>query len=46
MHINVGLTHGSQKRDIKNALEQYHTVEIDGKTILIQFLFDSSKTDF
>lgn len=42
MHINVGLTHGSQKQDIKNALELNHDVEIDGKRILIKNFFNSS----
>lgn len=36
MHINVGSTHGSQIRDIKNALELYHVFEIDGKRNLIK----------
>lgn len=39
LHINVGLTHGSQKRDIKNSLELYHAVEIDGKRIMIKTFF-------
>lgn len=37
MHINVGLTNGSQKRDIKNTLELYHALKVYKKRILIYF---------